>query len=82
MINSYENMDLIKIRDEALDLRAEYMSALFAGLLVWFISRFTFATVNHAYLHTFLQISLPVFFLAPKLILGRFSFVLNPCKRT
>ena len=48
MINSYENIDLIKIRDEALDLRAEYMSTLFAGMLVWFKSRFTFATVKHA----------------------------------
>ena len=48
MIKSYKNIDLIKTRAEALDLRAEYMSALFAGMLVWFKSRFTFATVKHA----------------------------------
>ncbi len=48
MINSYENIDLFKIRAEASDLRAEYMSALLVGMLVWFKSCFTFVTVKHA----------------------------------
>ena len=48
MVNSYENIDLFKVREEASQMRSEFISTLFVKMLAWVKTNLTFARIKHA----------------------------------
>ena len=48
MVNSYENIDLFKVREEASQMRSEFISKLFVKMLTWLKASLSLSNFKHA----------------------------------
>ena len=48
MVNSYENIDLFKVREEASQMRSEFISKLFVKMLAWLKASLSLSNFKHA----------------------------------